>query len=202
MSYTYDIYLNFNNVPYDFYDWEKNDTIIHIKKIPIFKISVDNFKNILKYNINIDKSFINRVHNKTEIWNNKKNMLTCALFTDELNIIAIMFNNDGYEIKRSFLQIDEELEILDSVDEVDKINIKIKFSSRIKYNIKTRRQLRNEKFILNELNSIKDDRLKYIYYECFGKNEKNKDLIIKKIKKMPKNSLTYQKLYNILKLTK
>ena len=38
MNYVYDIYLNLNNVLYDFFDWDKNDKLIHIKKIPIFKI--------------------------------------------------------------------------------------------------------------------------------------------------------------------
>ena len=42
MNYIYDIYLNFNNQLYDFFDWNKSDKLIHIKSIPIIKIS-ENF---------------------------------------------------------------------------------------------------------------------------------------------------------------
>ena len=38
MTYIYDILLNFNEEYYEFYDWNKEDTIVHIKKIPIYKI--------------------------------------------------------------------------------------------------------------------------------------------------------------------
>lgn len=31
MNYIYDIYLNFNEVAYDFFEWNKNDKITHIK---------------------------------------------------------------------------------------------------------------------------------------------------------------------------
>ena len=33
MNYIYDIYLNLNKNLYDFYEWNKSDNIIHIKKI-------------------------------------------------------------------------------------------------------------------------------------------------------------------------
>ena len=34
MNYIYDILLNFKNKLYDFYDWNINDDITHIRKIP------------------------------------------------------------------------------------------------------------------------------------------------------------------------
>ena len=202
MSYTYDIYLNFNDVPYDFYDWNKTDSVIHIKKIPIFKISVDNFKNFVKYNIKVDEKFSKCVHNRTEVWNKQSNALSCALFTDNENVIGLMFDESGYSIKKSFLQLDEELEILDDIDDVDNININYEVIKQIKYSTKTRYQIKSEKFITKELNLSNEERLKYIYYECFGKNEMSKNTIIKKIKTIPENSPIYENLYNILKLTK
>ena len=40
MNYIYDILLNFNDIYYDFYEWNISDNIEHIRKIPLFKISI------------------------------------------------------------------------------------------------------------------------------------------------------------------
>ena len=48
MNYIYDIYLNLNETLYDFFDWNKNDKLTHIKKIPVFKVSEENFKELFK----------------------------------------------------------------------------------------------------------------------------------------------------------
>ena len=41
MNYIYDILLNYNKKLYEFYDWNLSDSIVHIRKIPIFKISTN-----------------------------------------------------------------------------------------------------------------------------------------------------------------
>ena len=41
MTYIYDILLNFKDELIEFYDWNKNDNIIHIRKIPLLKITAD-----------------------------------------------------------------------------------------------------------------------------------------------------------------
>ena len=38
MNYIYDILLNFNDMLYDFYDWNVKDNILHIRKIPLIQI--------------------------------------------------------------------------------------------------------------------------------------------------------------------
>ena len=47
MNYIYDIYLNFNKTYYDFYEWNNNDKVMHIKKIPLFKVSTSNLKKMI-----------------------------------------------------------------------------------------------------------------------------------------------------------
>ena len=47
MNYIYDIYLNLNNILFDFFDWNKNDKIIHVRKIPIFKVNEELLKKII-----------------------------------------------------------------------------------------------------------------------------------------------------------
>ena len=44
MNYIYDILVNFKETLYDFYEWNKNDNITHIRKIPLFRINDIFFK--------------------------------------------------------------------------------------------------------------------------------------------------------------
>ena len=44
MNYIYDVISNFQLNYYDFFDWNKNDKLIHIKMIPIFKVTEENNK--------------------------------------------------------------------------------------------------------------------------------------------------------------
>ena len=99
MNYTYDIYLNFNKKLYDFFDWNKTDKLIHIKKIPIFKIPEKHILKIIKYSVKIDNNFLNSITCKTEIWNYSNTYKNCALFTDGSNAIALEFDKNGIIIK-------------------------------------------------------------------------------------------------------
>ena len=201
MNYIYDIYLNLNEVLYDFFDWNKNDKVIHIKKIPIYKISSENFENVVYNLIEVDDIFLNGVHNKTEAWNIGKRIEYCALFSDYNNIIAIEFDKTGKSIKKSYLLIDEELEVLENIQRLKEMDLEFKIIKKENIILKTRNEIRKEKFIDNELKNIESDKLDYIYFECFGKKEKNKKIILKNIRQISKSSKTYKKLYDILKLT-
>ena len=67
--------------------------------------------------------------------------------------------------------------------------------------LKTRKQIKEENFITDELKNIDNNKLNYIYFECFGKHENDRNLILNKLLNLSKNSKTYKNLYNILKLT-
>ena len=201
MRQVYDIYLNFNKNCYDFYDWNKDDDILHIKKIPIFKLNNKDFIKLLTTNFKLSSNFLNIIKDKTEYINKISNKDICALFTDSINIIAIMFDNNGISIKRSNLFIDEELEVLDEIEELNETNIAISIINKIEPVLKTRKQRTIEKFIYKELQNIDNDKLSYIFFECFGKYENNKDRIINNIKKIDITSDMSKKIYDILKLT-
>ena len=47
MNYIYDIVLNFNKEYYSFYEWNRKDNIINVKKIPLFLVDNECF-NIMK----------------------------------------------------------------------------------------------------------------------------------------------------------
>lgn len=201
MNYIYDIYLNLNSVLYDFFDWNKNDKLMHIKKVPIFRINENLLRKFVNNSIKIDNNFLNCVHNQTELWNNTEKIEFCALFSDYNNIIAIQFNNKGISIKKSFLLVEEELEILETIYKLKEINMTINILNKTNPVLKTRKELNDENFVNKELKNIENDKLGYIYFECFGKQEKNRKIILNNIKKLSKNSKTYKNIYNILKLT-
>lgn len=201
MNYIYDIYLNLNKNLYDFFDWNKNDSIIHIKKIPIFKIDTESIKKIIEYNIKIDDDFINDLENKTELWNNNKKIKYCSLFCDNENIVAIEFNDKNESIRKSFLLIEEELEILETMYDEKETFIEFNTIKKINPILETRKQIKDKKFIERELKNINIDKLNYIFYECFSKIEKNKNKMLKELNNISTNSKAYKNLYDILKLT-
>lgn len=201
MNYIYDIYLNFNKYLYDFFDWNKNDKITHIKTIPIFKIDEDDLKIIIRNKIKINEDLLTIIRNKTIICNKSDKYKTCALFCDENNIFAIEFDNNGNSINKSTLLIYEELEILETTYKFKTKNIEFKILSKEKLKFKTRKQINDEYFIKNELKSIDEKKLRYIFFECFNKREKNKNIIINKLLNLSNDSKAYKNLYNILKIT-
>lgn len=201
MNYIYDIYLNLNKRLYDFFDWNKNDKLIHVKKIPIFKVDEEILKLLIYNSIKISDDILVKIYNKTEIWNINEKINYCALFSDNNDVLAIEFDKNGNSIKKSSLFIDEELDILDIVYRLNEKEIKFDIIKKEKYILKTRNQIKEEKFINKELKNIEDNKLNYIYFECFGRHEKSKKIILDNINKISKNSKIYKNLYDILKLT-
>ena len=199
MNYIYDIYLNFNNIPYDFFEWNKNDNLIHLKKIPIYKVKTEVFNLMYSNNIKIDNVFLNGIRNKTEIWKRKKNITYCALFCTDYNALAIIFNKNGESIKKSNLYIDEEFEILESVKNIKTNKINFQVLKRNSQNLYTRSKLQKYRFIVEELKNIKEDKLKYVYFECFNKYS-NKEKMFLELKNINYKNKNFEKLYNILKL--
>ena len=39
MKNIYDILVNFKKIPYEFYEWNKEDDVKHVKKMPSIKVS-------------------------------------------------------------------------------------------------------------------------------------------------------------------
>ena len=186
MNFIYDIVLNFNKDFYNFFEWNKNDNIINVKKIPIFLIDNDTFTSMKYDNVIVSKEFIDLIKDKTYTYTRSKLGISC-LISNNKEVIAVLFNDNDNLIKRSSLMLDEEEEVLDEIenDSLYKINI----IKRRKVNIENvNRNIKEKKdFLIKYINEEKNDiNLKYLYYDYFEKDENNikiiKNDLIKEIK--------------------
>ena len=105
MNFIYDIVLNFNKDFYNFFEWNKNDNIINVKKIPIFLIDNDTFTSMKYDNVIVSKEFINLIRDKTYTYTRSKLGISC-LISNNKEVIAVLFNDNGNLIKRSSLMLD------------------------------------------------------------------------------------------------
>ncbi len=209
MNYIYDVLLNFNDKLYEFYDWNKSDDVKHVRRVPIFKISTKQLLDIKNNNIIIDKSFLDLIINKTEYFSNRKveKIKYSCIFSDGEKALGVLFNSNGESIKYSSMLIDEEAEVNELCSEMKDYLLNIDINKKnIISDLKTRLDMEKEQFILNEIKALKDnkknDKLKYIYYDCFDKKEESVSKIIDEIKlKLKQNNFDIRnKLYDLLKI--
>lgn len=208
MNYVYDVLLNFNKEMYEFYDWNLDDYISHIRKILVFRVDNKTMRDLVNNSIVADSDFLIKISNRTEMFTkqNVKIINYAALFTNGSFVIGIKFDKNGEIIGRSKLLIDEELDILDSALDMNEYNLKYNLIVDNKnVSFKTRKEILIEKYILKKLNEVENNKemLKYLYYECF--NEKNNDfrkMLLKLNKSLTNNwDNFYNKVYNFFKLT-
>lgn len=206
MSYIYDILLNYNKKLYDFYDWNLNDDICHIRKTPLFKVTTDKLIDIANNDIKIEYKFIQNINNRTEIFTKKdvKVIDYACLFSDGDKVVGVKFSKDGLSIDKSSLLIEEEEEVTD-------VALKLKLAEFnyviLKENnlakFKTRKEYEIEQFIKNKIKEETNiDKLRYLYFDCFGKKENDRNKIITDIKKNLETNWdnVYLKIYNFFKL--
>lgn len=199
MNYIYDIYLNFHKTYYDFYEWQQDDRIIHVKKIPIIKVNTQTLRKLMSHRFIIDDKTLNFIKNKTEIYNQKEH-LNCLVITDTKNIIAIKFNARGESIGTSSLLLEDEFEVLQFSLKAKEIETKYKLLNKNKYPLLTRKESKEKNFVLNKLHQLSYDTLKYIYYDYFNKEETDTKIILQTLmKEINNNNLINTYIYNILK---
>ena len=207
MNYFYDLLINLSDdVPYNFFEWNKNDDIMHLKKIPVFKINTNDLKNFLSFNIKVGEEFLKDIENKTEGYD--KNLIKyMALFTDNNNSLVLEFNEDGKAIARSKLLLEEQLDLMEIAYSLKRITINYKKLDLINQNDELR-QIKELKHFLNlEIKTLYENnnlsKLRYLYNEVF--NQDNKDLlsIYKDLKKEINKQFNenHLKLIDIIKLS-
>ena len=198
MTYIYDILLNFNEEYYDFYDWNKNDKIIHVKKIPIYRVKEQVLIDLVNNCIKFDNAFLELIRDKTEVFlkHEIKHLKYSCLLCGKEKIVAINIDQNGKIIGISDLLIDEYSEIVEGLKDCKSTEIEyIIEKSKAFENFKTRNDKTKESFVLRELNKFKDEELQYIYYEIYLENEDNKNKILDSLYKIRNKD----NLYNLVK---
>ncbi len=210
MIYVYDVLVNLNEEMYDFYDWEENDNFVHVRRVPIFKLSDDVFYDFVTKKIKVSEDFIYSIKDKTQVFSSRNIEIIkfAAIFSNGKNAVMIEFDGHGFIKRKSGFLVNEEMEIIDVTSSLTdySVNYEVKTSK-----VKTNTMTRNEKKVLNdiilELEAFKEDkeRIDYLYYEWFEKTDgDNKyDLLVKDIK----NSFTFKheeflELLNLLTIKK
>ena len=201
MNYIYDILANFNENYYDFYEWNTKDEIIHIKRLPIIKVTRNFLSNIKQNEIIVEKELLEKIYKKTELYKNKQKTYNyvCAL-CDGTKALIVKFEKNGKVLGKSSLLLDEEKEIIDICETIETSEYKIKENkNKTNEDFKTRKEIEISKYIMKELKKINEEKLKYLYYDCFEKKENDTKKILNEIKNNFEN--IYMKIYDFLKLT-
>ncbi len=211
MKNTYDILVNFKEVAYEFYEWNKNDDIKHIKLIPTFRVSSDCLLDFCNNNILVSKDFLEKIKNKTEVFYRgivRTQDYACILFCDQ-KAMAFDFSSDGKLIGKSNLLLDEADDVISSFFDLEE--------SKIDYNVisvgkKTLGHTRKESKIIESLLKYLSDiyekkkgfEIKYIYFECFDKeNDDEQRAYLELVNQIEAaNFNVIQKLKSLIKVLK
>lgn len=205
MNYYYDLVLNFNETAFMFYEWNENDVIEFIKKIPLFSVNNKVLKDLIYNEIVVDKEFLNLIEDKCELKNGTLKYV--ALFASKNGAIALEFKNDGKSISRSFLQVDDEIGVTEMLYTIPLFKFDYTLGQKIKINKNLRIEEDIKKFIELEIDSLYKkgnfDKLKYLYNEWFLKDSDDLSIIYKDMKEKLKGDLTDKEMniYNLIRLS-
>lgn len=161
MKFIYDIYLNFNDYPINYYEWESTDTLERVLKIPIIK--VDDITPFILYNIEVEEL--------------EDKVIVC----DGINALALEIVGSKVPYV-SYLTYDDELCVCELVRDLPREEIKYKLLNKREIPSSLRRDSLMQKIMLSKIDFIDSDELKYIYYEITNKDSSNIDKIRKFLK--------------------
>lgn len=209
MIYVYDILINFIDSKriYEVFEWNKDDEVEHIKRIPLFLVDYSFIDSIIKYDTTLSKDFLDLIKDKTLLFTGGK-IKYASLFTEGSRVYACEFNEDGKIEYYSSLLLDEEEEVLELSLQLDIFKINYKINNKDKKVIYlTRNDEKNRNYIINDLKYTYKNRnyskLKYLYRECFGDDKStNKEKYERLISSVDRiDSPVRNKLNYILKLS-
>ena len=205
MNYYYDIVVNFQEKNYRFYEWNENDEIEIIKKIPIFYVNAKTIKDIINNQIEVNSSFLEQIKNKTEI--KEKKLEYVALFTTKNASIVLEFNKVGLAITRSYLQVEDECNILEILYTLPLYKLEYKIKNKIATINELRIEQELKKFLLIEIEELYKNKnikkMQFLYNEWFKKDCNDINKIYLDIKEKLNHELTENEIniYNLIKLS-
>ena len=206
MNYIYDVVLNFFDYfeAYDFYEWDKNDCITIVQRIPIIRISSEQMEEISYHQIHLSSDFLERIENHT--------ITDCNIYrysfliTDLKRVIALFCSDEGISIKRSFLLLDEEDFVMDEAEDYPLEELSYELLGYCSNSFMTRKEKSIQKELLKELDYLyhnkKFDEINYLYQELYSDScsiSKKYSILFQEIKNNFQE--THYALYDIVQLT-
>lgn len=179
MNYVYDVLLNFDSTIYDHFEWNINDNIYHIKKIPLFKVDEKTINDVKNYNIIMSEEFLNKIKNKTEIYLNRgaKQIEYACILCNEEKVLALKLDTSGKAIRYSKMLISEEIEAIETAELISTLNISYtKENKKNTLPLKTKQELKKTDYLKEKLKNSSFDQLRYIYYELYNEEYEQDDI--------------------------
>lgn len=196
MNYFYDVFLNFNEDNLMFYEWDRFDDIEYFKKVPLFLVSSKTLSDFLNYDVMLSKEFLDNLNGKN-----------VAIFADKNGCIAIEFSDIGKSIARSFLKLEDELNLLEMLFTLRTTKINYQTLKKQKKDSNLRIDNNIKLFINTEIKTLvekKDiNKLKYIYMEWFSRIPKKDEEMLKDINTQLNKEIGLKELriYDLIKLS-
>lgn len=205
MNYYYDVLLNFLDTNVFFYEWDSFDNLEYYKRVPLIQVNSKTLKDFINNDVIVDKEFLDIIKDKVKKKGGSSSLI--AIFADRNGSIVLEFNEFGKSIARSFLSIEDDLNICEILYTIDIKKINYKIDSEIKYNNNLRVEDRIKLIIKTELNSLykrKDFmKLKYLFMEWFNEipedNTNVYDIMIKELDH--EVSGKEKRIYDLIKLS-
>ena len=201
MNYLYDIVLNFNDKNlYEYFDWDSEDYLINIKKVPFFKVDYKTIYDIYNYKVKINKAILKKINC---IYYKKLNIDYIIVISNKEKTLGLGIDKDGNVLYKSCLTYEDEIysnKLVESMKE-KKITYKI-IDKKIK-NYVLRSESIKKSILYKEFKKryyLKNyDVLRYFYLEVFDMDCENiKDAYVSLVKGLDKYLDKYDKVFNLL----
>ena len=209
MYYYYDLLLNFGEEEklYEFYEWEKEDSIDFVKKIPLYRFSNTILKDLLESKVKFPNSFLEEIKHKTFLKGKEATIEYACLLCDTKEAIAIECNKIGEVIGRSKLLLNDEMNLNEIVYSMKETKINYEWIKKYSKKGELRQIEKIKKLIKCEIRTLykskNTSKLKYLYYEWFNKMEKNIEKIKQEMEKCLASAYdkNLEKIYNVIKIS-
>ena len=206
MDYYYDLYVNFLENYCMFYEWDEDDNLEYVKKIPLVHIDAKTYLNFRSKIVKVDTSFLKTILNKTKLKDNTI-LKYAVIISDGKNSMALEFNDDGETISKSSLILDDEININEFMYNISVTKIDYEVIKKDKIIKETRQEAKIKKIlkleILNMYQNKEYSKLKYIYLEWFDKLKDTPEVMYAEMLKKLKGNLGSKEyaIYELIKLS-
>ena len=205
MNYYYDVLLNFLDTNIYFYEWDSLDNIEYYKRVPLIQVNSKTLKDFINNNIVVEKEFLDTIKDKAKKRDNCSSYI--AIFADKNGSIALEFDENGNSIARSFLGLEDDLNICDILYTIDILKVNYKINTSIDYNDNLRIEDKIKLIIKTEVKSLykKQDfkKLKYLFMEWFNKIPVDNEVMYQSMIEELNNKIgdKEKKIYDLIKLS-